>query len=212
MPLSFIVVEDHVMFRQLFASFIAAQPGWKLAGEAATAAEGAALCLRHRPALAVVDWMLPDLSGIEVVRRVGIHSPDTRFLMLSSRESGENVQQAIDAGVHGFVLKRQPVDLLLSAIDRVARGETFYCPASSELLVQVLRAQAAGDARMLSPREREILRLIAEGEPPKAIADRLHLSIKTVNNHVGAIRDKLGIRETAGLIRYAIKHRLVETP
>lgn len=200
------------MFRQLFASFVTTHAGWRLAGEAASASEGAALCLKHRPAIAIIDWALPDAAGIDIVRRVAPRIAETRFLMLSARESGENVQEALDAGVHGFVMKRQPVEVIRAAVERVARGETFYCPASSALLVQVLRAQAVGGVRALSAREREVLRLLAGGEPPKAIAHRLQLSVKTVNNHVAAIREKIGIRETAGLVRYAIKHRLVEAP
>jgi DNA-binding NarL/FixJ family response regulator len=120
------------------------------------------------------------------------------------------VREAIDAGVHGFVMKRASYDTLLEAIRTVIGGKSYYCAVSSRLLVEALRTAADGSVHALTSRERDILLGIARGESIKAIAHRLALSPKTVNNQLATLREKLGIRETAGLLRYAARHGLVE--
>jgi DNA-binding NarL/FixJ family response regulator len=120
------------------------------------------------------------------------------------------VREAIDAGVHGFVMKRASYDTLLEAIRTVLAGKSYYCTVSSRLLVEALRTAADASANALTPRERDIVRGIARGESIKAIAGRLGLSPKTVNNQYSSLKDKLGIYDAVGLVRYAIRHGLVE--
>jgi len=145
------------------------------------------------------------------VRKTAARLNRTRWLFLSSNEQEHMVRDAVALGIHGFVLKKSPLHVLREAISRVLEGETYYCQESSRLLVEAMRSEAAVGTN-LTMREREILRGVAGGENLKMIAGRLEVSIKTVQNHYGSLKDKLGIQEPAGLVRYAIKHGYVEAP
>jgi DNA-binding NarL/FixJ family response regulator len=183
-----------------------------LVADCRTVSEGVAACLREKPDVVVVDWMLPDGRGFDLVRRVGPELPRTRWLCVSGNEQEHLVREAISLGVHGFVLKRSDLATLRQAVIEVARGQTYYCPDSSRLLVESLRSEANAVAGNLTDREREVLRSFARGENIKAIAARLGVSTKTVHNALARVRDKLGEYEPAGLVRYAIKHGYVEEP
>lgn len=207
---SVVVIEDHTLVRDLLTAVLEEDPALQLAGDFASVADGIAGCLRLRPKLVIIDWMLPDGRGIDVVRALTSKISGTRFLFLSSMEKEHVVREAIDAGVHGFVMKRSSYDTLLEAIRVILGGKSYYCPVSSRLLVEALRVAATAGARALSSRERDILIGIARGESVKSIAHRAGLSPKTVNNQLTTLRDKLGIRDTAGLVRYAINQGIVE--
>jgi DNA-binding NarL/FixJ family response regulator len=183
-----------------------------LVADCRSVSEGVAACLREKPDVVVVDWMLPDGRGFDLVRRVGPELPRTRWLCVSGNEQEHLVREAISLGVHGFVLKRSDLATLRQAVIEVARGQTYYCPDSSRLLVESLRSEANAVAGNLTDREREVLRSFARGENIKAIAARLGVSTKTVHNALARVRDKLGEYEPAGLVRYAIKHGYVEEP
>ena len=207
-----VLVEDHTMVRQLLAHLIRDDLGLTLAAECTTVAEGAAALLKEKPDLAIVDWMLPDGRGFDLVRSVGPKLPRTRWLFVSSNEQGHLVREAVSLGVHGFVLKRSDLGTLREAVRRVLAGETYYCPASARLLVDRMVGEGQAMGVSLSPREREVLRGFARGENPKALADRLGVSAKTVQNHLSILKDKLGLQEPAGLVHYAIKHGYIEAP
>lgn len=207
-----VLVEDHTLVRQLMAAMVRDDLGLSLVADCRTVADGALACLREKPDLVVVDWMLPDGRGFDLVRTVGLELPRTRWLCVSGNEQEHLVREAISLGVHGFVLKRSDLATLRQAVMEVARGNTFYCPASSKLLVESLRSEANAVAGNLTDREREVLRSFARGENIKAIAARLKVSPKTIHNVLTRVRDKLGEYEPAGLVRYAIKHGYVEEP
>ena len=209
-PTSIVLIEDHTLVRHLLATVLKEDASLQLAGDFANVADGVAGCLRLRPALVIIDWMLPDGKGIEVVRALSPKLPGTRFLFLSSIEKEHVVREAIDAGVHGFVMKRASYDTLLEAIRTIIAGRSYYCPVSSRLLVEALRTAADAGANALTAREREIVLGVARGESIKEMAHRFDLSPKTVNNQLATLREKLGIRDTAGLMRYAVRHGLVE--
>jgi DNA-binding NarL/FixJ family response regulator len=209
-PTSVVLIEDHTLVRHLLGAVLKEDPTLALAGDFATVAEGIKGCLKLNPSLVIIDWMLPDGKGIEIVRELAPKLTGTRFLFLSSIEKEHVVREAIDAGVHGFVMKRASFDTLLKAIRTVIAGRSFYCEVSSRLLVEALRTAADGGARALTARERDIIVGIARGESVKNMAHRFGLSPKTINNQLTNLRDKLGIRDTAGLMRYAVHHGLVE--
>jgi len=209
-PTSVVLIEDHTLVRHLLGTVLKEEGAVSLAGEFSTVAEGIKGCLKLRPALVIIDWMLPDGKGIDIVRALASRLAGTRFLFLSSLEKEHIVREAIDAGVHGFVMKRASYDTLREAIRAVVGGKSYYCPVSSRLLVEAMRTAAGGGADALTARERDILRGIARSESIKGIANRLGLSPKTVHNQYGALKDKLGIRDTVGLVRYAINNGLVE--
>ena len=205
-------MEDHTLVRQLMAAMVRDDLRLNLVADCRTVSEGVAACLREKPDVVVVDWMLPDGRGFDLVRRVAPELPRTRWLCVSGNEQEHLVREAISLGVHGFVLKRSDLATLRQAVIEVARGQTYYCPDSSRLLVESLRSEANAVAGNLTDREREVLRSFARGENIKAIAARLGVSTKTVHNALARVRDKLGEYEPAGLVRYAIKHGYVEEP
>src|SRR6478609_1250181 len=207
-----ILIEDHTMVRQLFAHLIREDLGLHLAADCTTVAEGTEALLREKPDLAIVDWMLPDGRGFDVVRAVGPKLPRTRWLFISSNEQGHLVREAVSLGVHGFVMKRSDLSTMRDAIRQVLAGETYYCPASARLLVDRMVGEGHTMGVSLTTREREVLRGFAGGENPKAMADRLGISTKTVQNHISILKDKLGLQEPAALVHYAIKHGYIEAP
>ena len=207
-----VLVEDHTMVRDLLGEAIGALPGVALVAAVGTAAEGLAACLEHKPELVIIDWMLPDGSGLDVVRQGAPKLPQTRFLVVTSNDQGQIVRDAAAVGVHGFVMKSLPLTTLQLAIQMVLEGRTYFCPVSSQLLVESFRNDATKTGPTLTPREREILRCLALGMGTKEAAEHLKLSAKTVSNHHTALKLKLQINEPAGLVHYAIKHGLVKAP
>lgn len=207
-----VLVEDHNMVRQLMAMMVKEQFDLSLAADCRTVAEGVEACLREKPDLVIIDWMLPDGRGFDVVRSAGPKLPRTKWIFVSSNEQEHMVREAISLGVHGFVLKRSDLSLLREAVHKVLEGQSYYCPASSRLLVESLRSEAKTVGSNLSVREREALRGFARGENIKALAVRLSVSTKTIHNLLAKVREKLGVSEPAELVRYAIKHGYVEEP
>jgi DNA-binding NarL/FixJ family response regulator len=168
----------------------------------------------HRPDIALVDVAMPELNGLEVVARVGKASPRTRVVIVTMHASEAFVAQALRAGVAGYLLKDAAADELALMLRAVTRGETYLSPPISRQVVDGYLARAGGQAApqpldVLTPRQREILQLVAEGRSTKEIARRLELSVKTVENHRAQIMDRLDIRDVAGLVRYAIRVGLV---
>lgn len=200
------------MVRQLFAHLIEEDLGLTLAGDCRSVAEGAAILLKEKPDLAIVDWMLPDGRGFDLVRNVGPKLPRTRWLFISSNEQGHLVREAVNLGVQGFVMKRSDLATMREAVRRILGGETYYCPASARLLVDRMVGEGQAVGISLTPREREVLRGFARGENPKVLADKLGVSAKTVQNHLSLLKDKLGLQEPAELVHYAIKHGYIEAP
>jgi len=211
-PARLVLIEDHTMVRQLFAHLVRDELGLVLAAECTTVAEATVALLREKPDLAIVDWMLPDGRGFELIRKTGPRLPHTRWLFLSSNEQGHLVREAVSLGVHGFVMKRADLATLREAVRRILAGDTYYCPASARLLVDRMVGEGQVVGVSLSPREREVLRGFARGENPKALADRLGISTKTVQNHLSIVKEKLGLQEPAELVNYAIRHGYVEAP
>lgn len=200
------------MVRQLLGHLVREELRLKLVADCTTVADGTAALLREKPDLAIVDWMLPDGRGFDIVRATGPKLPRTRWLFMSSNEQGHLVREAVSLGVQGFVMKRSDLSTLKHAISRLLAGETYYCPESARLLVDKMVVESASVAANLTSREREVLRRYAMGQNPKQVADELGVSAKTVQNHLTLIKDKLGLQEPAELVRYAIRHGYVEAP
>ena len=134
-PARVVLIEDHTMVRQLLAHLVREDLGLNLVADCTTVADGCAALLREKPDLAIVDWMLPDGRGFDLVRQAGPKLPRTRWLFISSNEQGHLVREAVSLGVHGFVMKRSDLSTLRTGITRVLAGEKYYCSESSRLLV-----------------------------------------------------------------------------
>ncbi len=200
------------MVRQLLSDAVRLEPSLQIAAAVGSVAAGLNACLVHRPDLAIIDWMLPDGTGLTLVQQVRSRLPQLRFIMVTSNDQEHVVKEASDAGVQGFVFKRSSLETLREAIAAVLEGRNFYCPESTRLLLAAGGRENGDPTRGLTPREREILRAVAAGLGTKEIAGRLDVSAKTVANHLAALKEKLNIHELAGLVRYAIKHGFVDTP
>lgn len=205
------LVSDHGIVRQLLAQFLTVELGLDLAIHASTVAEAEAALVGQRPTpdVVIVGSTLPDGRGADLVRRVAGQAPTSRWFMLSTREQAPIVREAANLGVQGFVMMRSDLSVFKDGLRRVLAGETYYCPAAARLLAEHVVNESAATSP-LTPREREVLRGFARGENTKVIAQRLGMNVKTVQNHLTSLKDKLGMREPAELVRYAMKHGYVD--
>jgi RNA polymerase sigma factor (sigma-70 family) len=210
MTLRVLLVEDHAIVRQGIRALLDEEPDIAIVGEAADGNQALALAQSLRPEIVLMDLNLPGLSGIEATRQVLQLLPDVRVLVLSMYDSEEYVFRALRAGASGYVLKQSTSTELVMALRAVAAGSTFLSPGISQILISdfMRRADAqttTDDAlSILTPREREVLELIARGLTNRQIAERLHISIKTVETHRGNMMQKLDVHDRAELIKFAI--------
>lgn len=206
-PLRVVIIDDQRVLRELLAALLATTPRYQVLAQTSSGKEGIELCERFRPDLVILDIMLPDLNGVEVLRRLRERFRATKVLVVTAYEQASVVQRAFEAAAHGIVTKGVPLHELREAIERVASGGVYYCSRASELLREGREQPLASST--LTMREREILQRVASGASSKAIAAELGLSEKTVSNHRANIMRKVGVRETAGLTRYAIAQGLI---
>jgi DNA-binding NarL/FixJ family response regulator len=163
---------------------------------------------KERPDVAVLDISMPGLTGIEVVRKARDQSIRTAILLLSVHKEQSFVTSALQAGASGYVIKDAAARELLDAIKVVAGGDVYLSPAVAGAVVEAMRSPSKKSEPQLTPRERDVLRLVAEGLTSKEVATKLGITRKTVEGHRAAIMDKLAVRHVAGLTKYAIRHHL----
>jgi DNA-binding NarL/FixJ family response regulator len=202
-----LLVDDHALVRRGFRRMLEDEPTFHVAGEASDGLEAVKLAEELRPDVIVMDCALPQMNGIEASRRILAKLPDTAIVMLSMHSEDTLVKQALEAGARGYILKNA-MDLdLVSAIKKVAGGQTVLDP-------QIARSGALKGERDtgLTQRELEILQHIVAGKSNKEIATELNLSVNTVSVHRANIMDALGIHKTAELVVYAIRNGLVNLP
>jgi DNA-binding NarL/FixJ family response regulator len=211
--ISVVIADDHGAVRELLASFLRTQPCYVLAGEAATGPEALQVCAVTRPMVLILDLAMPLLNGTEVIPQVRRISPGTEVLVFTGQDSPKVLQQVVAAGARGIIAKRTPLVVLLEALAHVAQGKAFFCPVATQALHAALAAGGSTDgAECLSLRERQVLRLVAEGGSTKHIADQLGISPKTVENHRNRLLAKLGAHNAADLTRAAFQFGLMQIP
>ena len=211
-PIRALLADDHTLVRAGIRGLLQGLPGVEVVGEAEDGHEALRLAESLRPDVVLLDIGMPGLNGLEVAGRLAALDPSIRVLILSMHTSEEYVLRALRAGCAGYLLKRSAVSELEVAVRAVARGETYLSPAVSKQVVDdyVGRTGGATDPiDALTPRQREILQLVAEGNTSKEIAERLGLSFKTVEAHRAQIMERLGVRDLAGLVRFAVRVGLV---
>ncbi len=211
-PIRALLADDHTLVRAGIRGLLQGLPGVEVVGEAEDGPEALRLAESLRPDVVLLDIGMPGLNGLEVAGRLAALDPSIRVLILSMHTSEEYVLRALRAGCAGYLLKRSAVSELEVAVRAVARGETYLSPAVSKQVVDdyVGRTGGATDPiDALTPRQREILQLVAEGNTSKEIAERLGLSFKTVEAHRAQIMERLGVRDLAGLVRFAVRVGLV---
>jgi DNA-binding NarL/FixJ family response regulator len=211
-PIRALLADDHTLVRAGIRGLLQGLPGVEVVGEAEDGHEALRLAEALRPDVVLLDIGMPGLNGLEVAGRLVALDPSIRVLILSMHTSEEYVLRALRAGCAGYLLKRSAVSELEVAVRAVARGETYLSPAVSKQVVDDYVGRTGGAADpidALTPRQREILQLVAEGNTSKEIAERLGLSFKTVEAHRAQIMERLGVRDLAGLVRFAVRVGLV---
>jgi DNA-binding NarL/FixJ family response regulator len=209
-----LLADDHTLVRAGLRSLMERMDGVEVVAEAADGEEAVALAGLHRPDLVLMDITMPGSGGLEATQRLKQAYPGIKVIILSMHSSEEYVLQALRAGASGYLLKDAATLELGLALQAVGRGETYLSPPISRQVVEgyVRRVGQRGDAlSVLTARQREILRLIAEGCSTRDIAARLGLSVKTVESHRAQLMDRLDIHDVAGLVRFAVRHGLVSS-
>lgn len=208
-----VVADDHTILREGLVSLLNASGDCDVVAQAADGMSAVELALKTRPDVVVVDISMPRLNGIEVVRRLHKELENTRVLVLTMHAEEEYVLHVVRAGASGFLLKDSATGELLSAVRALAGGRGYFGAHASKVLAQQVQkpnTPIEDPYRDLTAREREVFHLIAEGLTTKEIAKQIGTSTKTAENHRFRVLDKLGARNTAELIRYAVKHGLLD--
>jgi len=212
-----LIIDDHPMFRDGVKTIVRANPAYDIIAEAGTCTEGLALARGLKPDLVLVDISLPDGNGIDLARDILVQAPQTKVLMLSMHSKVEFIATAFQAGVSAYLAKDSSRDQLVQALDAVVTGKQYLDGSLSPRVVSELLSRTGSETRMadasygkLSRREQQVLRLLAEGPAPAAIAERLFISRKTVENHRTNILHKLGIKSPVALVRYAARMGLID--
>lgn len=211
-----LLADDHALVRAGFRALLGNIEGVEVVAEAEDGRDALRLIAEYNPEVVLLDIAMPGLNGLEATVRIIAEFPGVRVIILSMHASEEYVLRALRAGAVGYLLKGARAAELELAVTSVARGETYLSPAASKHLVEQYVSQASDSglgaskpADRLTPRQREILQLIAEGQTTKEIAQLLDISIKTVEMHRAQLMDRLSIHDIAGLVRYAIRMGIV---
>ena len=212
-----LLADDHTLFRQGLRSLLAAQPDIEVVGETENGRQAVQMAQKFRPDVVVMDIGMPQLNGLEATRQIMADGLPCKVLILSSYGDDDYVHQLTEAGASGYLIKQSAAIDLIKAIHEAHKGNAFFSPSISKRILEYYRAAFVGGQSLkkhgdgLTPREHEVLQLIAEGRLNKEIAAELHLSIKTVERHRQQLMNKLNIHDIAGLTRYAISHGVIET-
>ena len=209
MPIKVLLADDHLIVRQGLRGILERE-GFVVVGEAADGHRAIELAREFRPDVAILDYSMPLLNGIDAAREIIKGDSGTRAVLLTMHTEDQYALEAIKAGIRGLVMKSQASEDLVRAIREVHRGGVYLCPSVSQTVVQAYLRRTDLPSDPLSARERQVLQLVAEGKSTKEIAALLEISFKTVESHRGRIMEKLGLHETASLVRYAIRHGLIQ--
>jgi two-component system, NarL family, response regulator NreC len=212
-----LLTDDHTLFRQGIRTLLAAEPDMEVIGEAADASEAVALARQMRPDVVLMDIGMSGMSSFEGTRVIRKERPETRVVFLSMYDDDEYLAECVSMGASGYILKESPAEQLLTAIREVNRGGSFLTPRLLTRLVDDFRMQGREPVRQprfgtLTKREREILKMLAEGQSVKEIAGSFELSVKTVEAHKFNLMRKLDIHNKAQLVQYAIQKKVIRLP
>ncbi|HYD56204.1 MAG TPA: response regulator transcription factor [Burkholderiales bacterium] len=210
-PIRVVLADDHALVRAGMRSLLAGMANVLVIGEASSGEEALSIAARERPDVVLMDIAMKGMTGLEAAARIRDGCPGVRVVILSMHAGEEYVLQALRAGAVGYLLKDAATGELELALRSVMRGESWFSPAVSRQVVEGYVQRVGGEpaADVLTARQREVLRLVAGGKSTKEIAFDLNLSVKTVETHRAQIMERLGIRDVAGLVRYALRTGLV---
>jgi DNA-binding NarL/FixJ family response regulator len=209
-----LIADDHELIRRGLVSALADRPDWSIVAEAADGRQAAELAARLAPDIAVLDLTMPELNGLDATRQIRAASPQTRILIVTAHESEQLIRDVLDAGAMGYVLKSDAGRVLVQAIEALLDERPFFTSKVARVVLEgYLRSgedSVTQAAVALSPRERQIVQLLAEGSNNKEVARALQLSVKTVETHRSNIMRKMEFGSLADLVRYAIRNKIVD--
>ena len=212
-----LIADDHEIVRKGLRAIISSQPEWDVIGEALTGREAVEMARTSKPDLVIMDIGMPELNGLEATRLLVKELPGIEILVLTMHESEQVIREVLDTGARGYMLKSDAGRDLVAAVDALRRRKPYFTSKVSELvLTGYLRGGGKsedadeGPRSRLTPREREIVQLLAEGKSNKEVAGALNISVKTAETHRARIMAKLGLRSIGELVRYAVRNRMVE--
>jgi DNA-binding NarL/FixJ family response regulator len=213
--LRILIADDHELVRRGIRGLLRAQSGWKIVGEVKNGQEAVEKAKKLRPDVIILDIGMPNLDGLEATRQIREAAPNTEILILTMHESNQMVRRVLEAGARGYVLKSDLAGHLVKAVKAVSKGMVYLTPKVSEIVLKEFVNTGNESQRRESsqvrptPREIEVIRLLAEGKANKAIASELGITIRTVETHRAKIMLKLGLHSLTQLIHYAIRHNIV---
>jgi DNA-binding NarL/FixJ family response regulator len=213
-PYRVLVADDHALMRRGIRAIIASQPGIEVCCEASTGLEAMRQVRKEKPDLVLLDLTMPEMNGLEVTRAIREEFPETHVLVLTIHFSEELARQVFRAGALGYVLKSDPESDLMAAIDHVRHRKPFFtsqlAASMMQSFVQSDKGVVSDECLPLTPREIEVVQLLAEGNSNKAVADALSVSTRTVESHRNHIMHKMNFASFSELVKFAVRHNLVE--
>jgi two-component system, NarL family, response regulator NreC len=209
MPIRIVLVDDHVLVRQGLKALIESD-GFQVVGEASDGQEALRQVESFCPDIVVMDISMPAFNGLNAAREIERSFPKTKTILLTQHDESQYVSDALEAGVKGYVLKNQAAGDLLQAIKQVSRGQVYLSPGVSQAVVESYHSKLDKTKTRLTPREKQVLQLIAEGKSTRDIASVLGISVKTAESHRTRMMQKLDIHETASLVLYAVRNGIVQ--
>ncbi len=216
MAMRILVADDHEVVRRGLQALLEAQPGWEVSGEAVDGREAVEKAKQLKPDVVIMDISMPVLNGLEATRQILKVSPQARVLILTMHESDQIVREVLDAGARGYVLKSDAGRDLVGAVEALRRYNSFFTSKVAEMVLDGYRGVSARSEEdklshdRLTPREREVLQLLAEGKSSKEVAVELHLSVCTAETHRTNIMRKLDLHSISDLVRYAVRNNVIE--
>lgn len=205
-----LLADDHNIVRAGLKAILESQEDMEVVGEAETGFEAVRMAKELAPDIVLLDLLMPKLNGLDAARQIRREAPSTQVLILTTSSNEAHVEKIMEMGAAGYLIKQNAGQELLKALREVRKGNAYFSPSISKRLLLHSRELFRAKSHRLTPRELEVLQLIAEGYANKMIADKLSISIKTVEKHRQALMEKLNLHEAASLTRYAIEHGIIE--
>jgi DNA-binding NarL/FixJ family response regulator len=209
-PKRILIADDHEVVRSGLRSILQAHEGWEVVAEADNGKDAIALIVEKNPDVAIIDYSLPLINGVEVTRSVKARQLDTQILIFTMHDNDALVRESFRAGARAFLLKSEAKRQLTAAVEALLAHKPYFTGIVSEKMLASYLSTNAAPMVSLSPRERMVIQLISEGYSNKGMSKVLNLSVKTIETHRASAMHKLSVKSTAGLVRYAIKNMLIE--
>jgi DNA-binding NarL/FixJ family response regulator len=217
MKLRILIADDHEVVRRGLSTLLQTHEGWEICGEAKDGREAVEMAKQLKPDVVILDVGMPNLNGLAATRQLTQHNPNQKVIVLTITDSDEVIREALDAGARGFVLKSDAARDLVSAVEALQRNRMFFTPRVNDMVLAGFLDKGHNGTRgespkvpQLTPREREVVQLLAEGKSSKEVACVLNLSTKTAETHRSNIMRKLGFHSIRDIVVYAIKNNIIQ--